>query len=173
MSVLLTEIDHVAIAVNDLEAAIAYYRDTFGAEVDHREVVEYQFGIAGVSDGGAHTKFLTAGRYPTEYLTKWVRECAWVGLEEAHWRLSAYPAFCAGFTNRGVIRKGAAADIIVYDYDNLEVLPPEIVFDFPADEWRRVQRPRGYRYIVVNGEVTIEDDKETGASSGRLLRYGG
>jgi methylmalonyl-CoA/ethylmalonyl-CoA epimerase len=38
--VLLTEIDHVAIAVNDLEAAIAYYRETFGAEVDHREVVE-------------------------------------------------------------------------------------------------------------------------------------
>ncbi|HZM30690.1 MAG TPA: methylmalonyl-CoA epimerase [Acidimicrobiales bacterium] len=37
---LLTEIDHVAIAVNDLEAAIAYYQATFGAEVDHREVVE-------------------------------------------------------------------------------------------------------------------------------------
>ena len=37
---LLTEIDHVAIAVNDLEAAIGYYRDTFGADVEHREVVE-------------------------------------------------------------------------------------------------------------------------------------
>jgi len=37
---LLTEIDHVAIAVPDLEAAIAYYRETFGATVDHREVVE-------------------------------------------------------------------------------------------------------------------------------------
>jgi methylmalonyl-CoA epimerase len=37
---LLTEIDHVAIAVDDLEGAIAYYRDTFGATVDHREVVE-------------------------------------------------------------------------------------------------------------------------------------
>ncbi len=37
---LLTEIDHVAIAVNDLEAAIAYYEATFGATVDHREVVE-------------------------------------------------------------------------------------------------------------------------------------
>ena len=36
----LTEIDHVAIAVNDLEAAIAYYADTFGATVDHRERVE-------------------------------------------------------------------------------------------------------------------------------------
>jgi methylmalonyl-CoA epimerase len=38
--VLLTEIDHVAIAVSDLEAAIAYYRDTFGAKVAHRELVE-------------------------------------------------------------------------------------------------------------------------------------
>ncbi|MEY2473562.1 MAG: methylmalonyl-CoA/ethylmalonyl-CoA epimerase [Actinomycetota bacterium] len=37
---LLTEIDHVAIAVNDLEAAIKYYEDAFGATVDHREVVE-------------------------------------------------------------------------------------------------------------------------------------
>jgi methylmalonyl-CoA epimerase len=36
----LVEIDHVAIAVRDLEAAIAYYRDTFGVEVEHREVVE-------------------------------------------------------------------------------------------------------------------------------------
>jgi catechol 2,3-dioxygenase-like lactoylglutathione lyase family enzyme len=37
---LLTEIDHVAIAVHDLEAAVAYYGDTFGATVEHREVVE-------------------------------------------------------------------------------------------------------------------------------------
>ena len=37
---ILTEIDHVAIAVNDLEAAIDYYKRAFGAEVDHREVVE-------------------------------------------------------------------------------------------------------------------------------------
>jgi len=37
---MLTEIDHIAIAVNDLEAAIEYYRTTFGCEVDHREVVE-------------------------------------------------------------------------------------------------------------------------------------
>jgi methylmalonyl-CoA/ethylmalonyl-CoA epimerase len=39
-NVLLTEIDHVAIAVNDLEAAIDYYRETFGCEVEHREIVE-------------------------------------------------------------------------------------------------------------------------------------
>ena len=37
---LLTEIDHIAIAVNDLEAAVRYYEETFGATVEHREVVE-------------------------------------------------------------------------------------------------------------------------------------
>ena len=37
---ILTEIDHVAIAVNDLEAAIAYYQEAFGAQVHHREIVE-------------------------------------------------------------------------------------------------------------------------------------
>ena len=40
MATVLTEIDHVAIAVDDLEAAIAYYHDTFGCDVEHREVVE-------------------------------------------------------------------------------------------------------------------------------------
>src|SRR6059036_2464992 len=37
---MLTEIDHVAIAVNDLEAAIEYYRSAYGVEVEHREVIE-------------------------------------------------------------------------------------------------------------------------------------
>jgi N-acyl-D-aspartate/D-glutamate deacylase len=98
---------------------------------------------------------------------------AWVSLEDAHWRLSAYPAFCAGFSNRGVITVGACADVIVYDFNELDVLPPEVVYDFPGDEWRRVQRARGYNYVIVNGEITIEHDKMTGVASGRLLRHGG
>ncbi len=40
MSGLLTEIDHIAIAVKDLEVAVKYYEDVFGAEVEHREVVD-------------------------------------------------------------------------------------------------------------------------------------
>jgi N-acyl-D-amino-acid deacylase len=172
----LTGQDHIDvildIAVADGLQALFYTEPFNGPRAYEKEVVEYEYGIAGVSDGGAHTKFLTAGRYPTEYLTKWVRDLAWISLEDAHWRLSAYPAFCAGFTDRGVIKVGAPADIVVYDYTNLAVLPPEVVYDFPGDEWRRVQRAKGYRYVLVNGQVTIEDDKETGAASGRLLRHG-
>ena len=146
--------------------------DASKARAWQKEVVGFEYGVAGVSDGGAHTKFLTAGRYPTEYLTKWVRDSAWISPEHAHWQLSGYPAFCCGFRDRGVIREAAAADIVIYDFANLEVLPPEVTFDLPANEWRRVQRAKGYRYVIVNGRVTIEDDEQTGMHSGQLLRNG-
>jgi len=137
-----------------------------------KEIVDNPYVLFGVSDGGAHTKFLTAGRYPTETIIKAVRENGMMSLEEAHWRLSALPAMVAGFEDRGVLRRGAPADIIVYDYAQLEVLPPEIVHDLPGGEWRRIQRAKGYRYVLVNGEITIENDCETNTHSGRLLRFG-
>ena len=137
-----------------------------------KEIVDDPYVIFGVSDGGAHTKFLTAGRYPTETLCKIVREHGMVSLEDAHWRLSALPAMVAGFENRGVIKRDAPADILVYDYNGLEVLPAEIAHDLPGDEWRRIQKASGYRYVIVNGEITIDNDKETNAYSGKLLRFG-
>src|SRR5581483_5174721 len=124
------------------------------------------------SDGGAHTKFLTAGRYPTETLCKVVREHAMISLEEAHWRLSALPARVAGFRGRGTLTVGAPADVIVYDFERLRVLDAEVAHDLPGGEWRRVQRASGYRHVLVNGEVTIRDDEPTGASPGMLLRRG-
>jgi N-acyl-D-amino-acid deacylase len=137
-----------------------------------KEVVTYPYVTFGVSDGGAHTKFLTAGRYPTEGIVKYCREFQWLSLEEIHWRLSALPAFCAGFRDRGFLREGAPADIVVYDFDRLKVLPVEVIHDLPGDEWRRVQRAEGYKWLIVNGEVTFEDDRCTGATPGRLLRHG-
>jgi N-acyl-D-amino-acid deacylase len=101
-----------------------------------------------------------------------VREREFSTLEDAHWRLSALPASCAGFKNRGMLRPGAAADIIVYDYEKLGYTFPEFVRDLPGDEYRVVCRGRGYRNVMVNGEVTIEDDKETDTYSGALLRGG-
>ena len=44
--------------------------------------------------------------------------------------------------------------------------------DLPGGEWRRVQRAKGYRSIIVNGVETFADDKCTGATSGKLLRHG-
>ena len=128
--------------------------------------------LCGVSDGGAHTKFTTPGIFPTELLTVQVRDREQLTLEEAHRRLSALPAHCGGFRDRGTLRVGAPADVIVYDPEALEIEPQTIERDLPGGEWRRVQRARGYRHILVNGEPTIEDDRELGTTPGRLLRGG-
>ena len=142
---------------------------------DHAaELMSSEYSIPGVSDGGAHTKFVTIGAYPTDMISWMVRDAGFMSLEEAHYRLSALPARCAGFENRGILREGAPADMVVYDLDTLKITPekPEIVHDFPAGEWRRVQYADGYRWIMVNGEVTFEDGKCTGATPGHLLRHG-
>jgi N-acyl-D-aspartate/D-glutamate deacylase len=137
-----------------------------------KEMLDYPWLIPGVSDGGAHTKFFTGGQYPTDMLERMVRERGMLSLEEAHWRLSALPALCAGFRDRGFLREGAPADVVVYDYEKLHVRPMEIVHDLPGGEWRRVRKAEGFRSIMVNGQVTIENDRESGAHPGRLLRHG-
>jgi N-acyl-D-amino-acid deacylase len=133
------------------------------------------YTIPGVSDGGAHTKFFCGGAFTTDFLSWLVRDEQKVTLEEAHYRLSALPAHAAGFRGRGVLREGAAADVVVYDLKELAIEPEwvgEIAHDFPGGEWRRVQRARGYRAIIVNGEMTFADGRSTGATPGRLLRGG-
>lgn len=137
-----------------------------------KEMLDYPYLIPGVSDGGAHTKFFTGGQYPTEFLAWLVRDYQMLSLEDAHWRLSALPALCAGFRDRGVLRENAPADVVVYDYEKLAVRPIEIAHDLPGGEWRRVRKADGYHYIMVNGEVTMRDGIQTGASPGRLLRHG-
>jgi N-acyl-D-amino-acid deacylase len=101
-----------------------------------------------------------------------VRDNQWITYEEAHRKLSALPAQLAGFQDRGVIRKGSPADIIVYDPVNLKVLPMEVVHDLPGGEWRRIQKASGYQNVIINGEITIENDQQTNTYSGKLLRNG-
>jgi len=133
------------------------------------------FTFPGVSDGGAHTKFFTGGAFTTDFLRWLVRDEQRITLEEAHYRMSALPAHAAGFRDRGMLREGMAADVVVYDLKGLDIEPDwvgEIVHDFPGGEWRRVQHAKGYRSIIVNGVETFADGKCTGATPGKLLRHG-
>ena len=109
---------------------------------------------------------------PTDFLARLVRDNNLMDLEQAHWRLSGYSAYAAGFKDRGVLREGAPADIVVYDYDELDSLPPERLHDFPANDWRLVQKSKGYRQTIVNGEITFENGECTGSTPGSLLRHG-
>lgn len=137
-----------------------------------KEIATSPVALPGVSDGGAHTKFVTTARYPTELLAYWVREHEIMSLEEAHWRLSYYPAVAAGLKDRGFLREGAPADVIVYDYERLDSGPQERLWDYPAGEMRLVQKATGYERIIVNGVTTFVDGECTDATPGRLLRHG-
>jgi N-acyl-D-amino-acid deacylase len=137
-----------------------------------RDVVQSPLALPGLSDGGAHTKFITNATYGTDYIIDYVRKGKVISLEEAHWRLSCYSAQAAGLRDRGVLRELSPADILIYDFDELSTGPIETAHDFPANEWRRVRKADGYRYIMVNGEFTFIDGKCTGATPGHLLRHG-
>jgi len=135
-------------------------------------LVKGTYTLAGVSDGGAHTKFFNGGAFTTDFLSWLVRETGKVTLEFAHYHLSYMPARAAGLTDRGMIREGAAADIIIYELDKLSRDPEwEYVTlrDLPANEWRRVQYSKGYRWTIVNGQVTFDGGKATDARPGKVL----
>jgi N-acyl-D-amino-acid deacylase len=140
------------------------------------ELLASPYVIPGVSDGGAHTKFLTSGSYTTDTLAWLVRDEKRLTLEEAHYKLSYLPARAAGFRDRGALLVGAPADVVVYELAALKRLPDwwdsEIVHDFPGGEWRRIQRASGYHWTLVNGAITFEQGKCTGATPGKLLRHG-
>jgi N-acyl-D-amino-acid deacylase len=134
------------------------------------EIIKHPLTILGASDGGAHTKFLTTGRYPTHFLAHWVRDKQVMTLEEAHWRLSTMVAWAIGIRDRGWLREGMPADIVVYDLEKLRVKEMETVHDLPDGDWRRVQKAEGYHAVIVNGQITFEDNVCTHALPGKLLR---
>jgi N-acyl-D-aspartate/D-glutamate deacylase len=139
------------------------------------EMVRSGLVVPGISDGGAHMKYFVGGTYTTDYLTWMARDSRALSLEEVHHSLSALPARVAGFKDRGTIEEGRPADVIVYDLDALKTVPEglfDTAFDLPGGDWRRIKRAEGYRWTIVNGQVTFIDGKETGATPGRLLRHG-
>ncbi|HXG20660.1 MAG TPA: amidohydrolase family protein [Methylomirabilota bacterium] len=133
-------------------------------------ILKHPLTLVGSSDGGAHTKFLTLGRYPTHFLAHWVRDKQIMTLEEAHWRLSTMVGWAIGIRDRGWLREGMPADIVVYDLEKLRVLPMETIQDLPDGDWRRVQKADGYSYILVNGQVTFDHGACTNALPGKVLR---
>lgn len=135
------------------------------------EVAAHPFVVPGVSDGGAHTQFLSMGKYPTELLADMVRDRKVMSLEEAHWRLSHMSAAAIGLEGVGTLAPGMPADIVVYDMEKLGIATPEPVYEPVIGGGRRlIERAVGYRAILVNGVMTFENDECTGKLPGRVIR---
>ncbi|MGH7335885.1 MAG: N-acyl-D-amino-acid deacylase family protein [Candidatus Rokuibacteriota bacterium] len=138
---------------------------------DHAlELMKHPRTVVTFSDSGAHVSQIMDASLQTHLLSHWVRAKGALTLEEGVRMLSFEPATHWGFADRGLIREGMVADLLVFDPDSIAPEMPEVVRDLPAGARRLVQRARGIAATVVNGEVVLRDGKATGALPGRLLR---
>ena len=156
----------------DLETEFSLIGLVGGNKQAEIETLTHPLTHPSFSDGGAHVRFFTTSTWPTYLLSHWVRDEGAMTLEQAHYKMSALPAWLAGFSDRGTLRNGMAADIIVYNLDELgfETKEPVYATDFPGGEKRLIQKPTGMRYIMINGTVTFENNVCTGALPGKVLR---
>jgi N-acyl-D-amino-acid deacylase len=134
------------------------------------ELIKHPQAVVTFSDSGAHVSQLMDSSLQTYLLSHWVRAKQALTLEQAVRMLSFVPASYWGFTDRGLIREGMAADFVVFDPDTIAAELPEVVRDLPAGAKRLIQRTRGIAATVVNGEILLREGKHTGAHPGKLLR---
>ena len=134
------------------------------------EIMRHPRAVVTFSDSGAHVSQLMDSSLQTHLLYHWVRRKQAFTLEQAIRMLTLVPATLWGFADRGLIREGMAADMVVFDRDTIAAEMPEVVDDLPSGARRLVQRTRGVAATVVNGEVLLREGKHTGALPGQLLR---
>jgi len=140
---------------------------------DHAlELIKHPRTVVTFSDSGAHVSQIMDASLQTHLLSHWVRARQAIALEQAVRMLSFEPAMHWGFRDRGLIREGMAADLLVLDPETIAPEMPEVVRDLPAGARRLTQRARGIAATVVNGEIVLRDGKPTGALPGQLLRSG-
>ena len=128
--------------------------------------------VIGASDAGAHLDMIDTFAYSTKLLEKGVREHGLITLEEAVRQLTDVPAKLMGLAERGVLREGCHADIVVFDVDTVGCGALYTRFDLPAGAGRLYADAEGVAHVVVNGEVIIRDGVYTGAVPGTVLHSG-
>ena len=131
--------------------------------------------IGGGSDGGAHTKAFGMGHYATDLNIWLIRETGSLSIEEFHFQMSLKVAQSVELYDRGALLPGFWADMLIYDPNELyfDMDQYEVVHDMPNGDWRRKGKAGGYDKIIVNGVVTHESDKSTGATPGHFQGLSG
>jgi N-acyl-D-aspartate/D-glutamate deacylase len=126
--------------------------------------------LATFSDSGAHVCQEMGSSLQTHLLSYWVRGKRAFTLEEAVRKLTFDNASAWELRDRGLVRTGYQADLVLFDEDRVRPAMPTVETDLPGGARRLVQKAEGIAATVVNGEITLENGTPTGARPGRLLR---
>jgi N-acyl-D-aspartate/D-glutamate deacylase len=138
-----------------------------------REMLLDPYTVSGLSDAGAHVKFICDMTVPTFHLTHWARDRhrgERLPIETVVAKATSVPARLFGLHDRGTLEVGKRADLNIVDLEHLRIERPVLRQDLPAGGLRFVQPSTGYLATFVNGVQTRSADQDTGERPGRVAR---
>jgi N-acyl-D-aspartate/D-glutamate deacylase len=128
--------------------------------------------VIGASDAGAHLDMIDTFAQTTQVLGNGVRKHGVISLEAAIHELTQVPAALYGLRERGVLREGWFADVVVFDPNTVAAGPTYTRFDLPAGAGRLYADALGIEAVFVNGVRIVAGGEFTGATPGTVLRSG-
>jgi N-acyl-D-aspartate/D-glutamate deacylase len=128
--------------------------------------------MLGGSDAGAHLDRMAGAPFPTRFLGDMLRGRKLVPIEDAVRMITGAQADVFGLVDRGYIREGCHADLVVIDPQTVAAEDASLHFDLPGDAPRLTAGSLGVKAVLVNGVETVRDGRATGARPGTVLRSG-
>jgi len=128
--------------------------------------------IIGGSDAGAHLDRMCGAPYPTRWLADCLRGRKLVPVEHAVRMMTNAPASLFGLTDRGELRVGAHADVVIFDPETIGSEDARLVTDLPGSSSRLTAGSHGVVRVLVNGVSIVEDGVATGRTPGTVLKSG-
>ncbi len=134
------------------------------------QIMKHPYSCVTFSDSGAHVSQIMDSSIQTHLLSYWVRDRQEFSLEQAVRMITYDTATNWGFHDRGLLREGMAADIVVFDPDKVTPRMPTVEYDLPSGAQRLKQLADGIAATIINGQVVLRNNEHTGALPGQLLR---
>jgi len=133
-------------------------------------ILKHRRTLATFSDSGAHVCQEMGSSLQTHLLSYWVRNKQQFTLEEAIRMLTFDNASAWELPDRGLVRAGYMADLVVFDQQRIKPRLPTIEQDLPGGARRLVQKADGIAATIINGAVAFENGEATGNFAGQVLK---
>ena len=134
-------------------------------------MLNHPHSIVSLSDAGAHLTFFNDAGFGLHLMGHWARDLGSMSMSEAVRRLTSQPAQVFGMQQRGTLREGYAADLLLFDPQTVARGPKRRVFDLPGGAARLTTDAVGVRGVWVNGQMVADADGLVAATplAGELL----
>jgi len=135
------------------------------------ELLNHPHSLVSLSDAGAHLTFFNDAGFGLHLLGYWSREMGAMSMAQAVHQLTAQPAEILGLKNRGLLRQGYAADLLLFNPNTVGRGPKKRVFDLPLGAPRLHTDAVGVHGVWVNGQLTADQNgmRENTPLAGQLL----